>query len=120
MRLKRKRKDQPPLHFRDKLYLGGKVRKDYRKHLRKLKSGRPAFGLYLLTYAVHPEDQLDILNAEMLHLPLIRERLPEIVGLALGKEEAMEVVAAIAEETFQQTGKCDLRSFLSENEKKNL
>ncbi|MEE0954777.1 MAG: hypothetical protein U0L49_03060 [Eubacterium sp.] len=101
------------MEFRKELYLGEEAEKHYLEYRNALKRGKPYPELYAITYAVGEGDQLDIVNGMMLTIKSVRERLPQIVGIAKGKEEALKVVRRIAEETFRATGTCDMRAYLS-------
>ena len=62
-----------------------------------------------MTFSSNGRDQLDIIEAKYLSRKRIRETLPEIVGLACGYREALEVVMQIAAETYDSTGDATLR-----------
>lgn len=101
------------MEFRRELYLGQEAEKNYREYKNALKKGKPYPELYVITYAAGKSDQLDIVNGMMLTIKSIRNRLPQVVGIAKGREEAYKVVQRIAEETFRATGECDMKAFLS-------
>ncbi|MBR2189382.1 MAG: hypothetical protein IJ860_08275 [Eubacterium sp.] len=70
-------------------------------------------GLYLITLASNHIDQLDIFAASrLIGRKAAARRMQMLVGVALGKEEAMDVLQTIARDTVSETGGCDMRSYL--------
>ncbi|MDO4478348.1 MAG: hypothetical protein Q4B73_04805 [Lachnospiraceae bacterium] len=102
------------------LYIGDSIRGRIRRARQKLEAGRPVFGLYLVTYATSPHNELDILNATFLMQKMVRDRLPEIVGVAGSYEEALALVLQITEECLMATGEAHLADYLKEKVKKEL
>jgi len=101
------------MEFRKELYLGDEAGKHYREYRNAIKKGKPYPELYVITYAVGSHDQLDIVNGLLLTSRSVRERLPQVVGIAKGKEEAYRLVQRIAEETYRASGDCDMKAYLS-------
>lgn len=95
-----------------KLYVGKNAKERERRIRRQISRGTAAPGIYLVTFSSNGQDQLDIIEARYLTRKRIRESLPEIVGIALGYQEALEIVAQIAKESYDSTGDCNLRSYL--------
>jgi hypothetical protein len=95
-----------------KLYVGKKAAETERKLRRQISRGRSLPGVFLVTFAANGQDQLDIIEAKYLTKKRIREKLPEIVGLACGYGEALEIVTQIAEEAYRSTGDADLCAYL--------
>ena len=94
-------------------YFGEKAKEKKNKILRSVAKGKVLPGLYLITFAKSGRDQLDMLPSENLALPFIRDHLPAVVGFALGRKEALDLVVRIAAETFRNTGNCDMRAWLA-------
>ena len=91
----------------------GRVASERKKEIfRSLRSGRPMPMLYLITFCENGSDQLEILPSYVLLQETVRRRLPLIAGAALGKNEAVEVVAQIASDARRKTGGCRLQEFL--------
>ena len=83
--------------------------------LHAIRERRGMAHLYYITFASNGIDQLDILPSYFVREKRIRNTLPLIVGAALGKAEAYDVVARIAEDAYRHTGSCDLQRWLIHN-----
>nr|WP_027871019.1 hypothetical protein [[Eubacterium] cellulosolvens] len=87
-----------------------------KKHLglinKALDHGLPFPGLYVITFAGNEIDQLAIMDTKYLLKRRVRERLPEVVALAMGRQDAFELVRKMAEDSFRRSGGCDLRDHL--------
>ena len=77
-------------------FLAGESVKDPEKIKKKLNSGKPVLGIYLLT--------LDIIPAAMLIQKSFYGICPKIIGMAKGKEEALEMVRSLIDEMYRETG----------------
>lgn len=93
--------------YRD-LYLGPSVEKKQRRIVWKLKKNGSVPGIYLLVLPANPRNLLDIVPSwcsfhyEELH----------VVGLAHGKQEAIELTAQLVDEVYQATGGVEIRAYL--------
>ena len=58
-------------------------------------------GVWLLTLPSNQQNNLDVIPADLLLQPAVRRNCPMIVGLAVSREEAFELVEAIALETYR-------------------
>lgn len=102
------------LDWYKKLYVGETAKKKEKKLVRRISRGRMTPGVYLITLASNGRDQLDILSAVQAVWRGKRGLCPPIVGLAGSYGEALELVEQMARETFDQTGRADIRSYLTE------
>lgn len=96
------------------LYVGDKAEVKKKKIIRKLKTGAGMIDVWVITEAANGADVFDIVSSAWLKQPAVRKNLPMIVGIAKGYEEAVELVVQIAEETYRQTGACDIRKYLKD------
>lgn len=80
------------------LYVGETIKRKKRKVIRLVDRGCFVPDLYLITAASNGKDQLDILDVRYFLLSAGTGRLPEIIGLAMGHREAVELVCRIAAE----------------------
>ncbi len=94
------------------LYLGEKARKRKRKLIAQVNRGRFYPGLYLITEAANGQDQLDIVDSRCILLKKVEELLPPVVGMAIGYDEAMDVLIDIAQETYDKTGTGNMLEFV--------
>ncbi len=93
------------------LYLGEEAGKKKTKLINQLEKHSISFGVYVITPASNGKDLLDVLPAFMLYKEQNRER--KILGLAVTKEEALEVAANIIQDVFQKTGTYDVRGYFA-------
>lgn len=97
------------------LYTGKSIeKKDVHKIIHKINRGKAVPGIYLLTLSQHPDNVLEILPALNLAQKAARRRCPRIIGMALGKEEALEVTQEILLETYGETGTFHVREYLQD------
>jgi len=80
-------------------FLAGESVKDPEKIKKKLNSGKPVLGIYLLTLAENP-----VIPAAMLIQKSFYGICPKIIGMAKGKEEALEMVRSLIDEMYRETG----------------
>ena len=102
------------LEWYKKLYIGENAKKDAAKAKWRLNHGKLQMNMFLVTYASNPENLLEIIGTEQLLQKTISRRCPMIVGLAASKEEAMQIVQQIVEETYAKQNDADVRRYLSE------
>lgn len=79
---------------------------------RKIEEGRPAAGIYLLTLPGNPRNLMEILPALNLMQSWCRELCPKIIGMARGKEEAVELSRRILMESYRKTGTFQVNEYL--------
>ena len=102
------------IKWMEKPYYGPGARVRHRSLRRKIDAGRYVPGVFLITEAENPSEQLEIIDNAYLQQKKIRDSLPRIVGLAYGKEEAFQIIRQIAAECMRETGGCDLAAYLKE------
>lgn len=91
------------LRFLDNYYVGDEI-KNPEKIIEKLESGKPVWGIYLLTLSGNRKNLMEILPASMLMQKSFREICPAIFGMAKGKENAIEMAAAMLGDMYRSTG----------------
>ena len=80
-------------------FLAGESVKDPEKIKKK-----PVLGIYLLTLSENPVNLMDIIPAAMLIQKSFYGICPKIIGMAKGKEEALEMVRSLIDEMYRETG----------------
>ena len=106
------------LNWYKNLYVGNTAKKKEKMIRRKINAGIGTLGVYLITLAVNPENHLEIISAVQLKQRIIRKRCPMIVGIAIGYEEALEIVERIAKEVWAETGTMDIRTWIITNQER--
>ena len=89
------------------LYVGDTAKKKQKKWMRRIENKKAVPGVWLLTLPSNQQNNLDVIPADLLLQPDVR-----IVGLAMSREEAFELVEAIALETYRETGEVKIREWL--------
>jgi len=98
------------------LYLGPSVKekeKQIKKHLFR-RALQPDLQVLMLSQS--KQEQIEVMPAVLFrqkHFPQLQWHL---LGLAAGKEEAFSLVQEIAEETYRETGDCDMKTYLLQKE----
>lgn len=85
-------------------FLTGESVKNPGKIKKKLNSGKLVPGIYLLTLSENPYNLMDIIPAAMLFQKSFYGICPKIIGMAKGKEEALEMVRRLIDEMYTETG----------------
>lgn len=74
--------------------------------------------IWLVTEAANGRDVFDIISSGWLKQKAVRKNLPEVIGIAKGYEEAVELVKQIVDETYAQTGTGDVKGYLEQKRKR--
>lgn len=85
---------------------------DWREIADKLNKGEQVKGIYLITLSNNPDNILEMFSAVFLKQPAFRELCPRIVGVAKGKDGAIDLVRQLVEESLQTTGSCQVNEYL--------
>ena len=94
-----------------KNYYRGTSIKNISKIRLKLIQGKPVPGIYLITLSENPHNQLEILPALTLVQETAARICPEIVGIAKGKEDAMDLVTEMIQTIFSETGGFEIKEY---------
>ena len=100
------------VNWYNNLYVGDTAKKKQKKWMRRIENKKAAPGIWLLTMPSNPQNTLDVIPADLLLQPAVRRNCPPIVGLAVSREEAVELVEKIALETYRETGEVKIREWL--------
>ena len=98
------------------LYLTEGLEKKKEKIIRKLESGKLQPSVHVITLAVSERNQLEIYPTIQFKQPAFPEQELFVVGITKGYDEAVELVEQIVQEVYDQTGTCDIRSYILEKE----
>lgn len=94
------------------LYIGDTAKKKQKKWMQRIEKKKAVPGIWLVTMPSNPENNLDIIPADLLLQPAMKRNMQTIVGLAVTREEAIELVEKIAMETYRETGEMKIREWL--------
>ena len=84
------------------LYVGNTAKKKEKTLRRKISCGIGTFNVFVITLAVNEQNHLEIYPAAQLLQKTLRRRCPLIVGIAVGYEEAVEIVEQIVKEVWEK------------------
>ena len=98
------------------LYLTEGLEKKKEKIICKLESGKLQPSVHVITLAISEKNQLEIYPTLQFKQPAFPEQDLFVVGITKGYEEAVELVEQIVQEVYEQTGGCDIRSYILEKE----
>jgi len=96
-----------------RLYIGEKVKKKKDKVIASINNREATFGVYCIAFASHPSNLFDILEANELLFPHYLNSEVRIVGLAKGKQEAIELIQKMLLEVYHTTGNFDVRAYFT-------
>lgn len=85
--------------------------RDPEKVRRKIDAGEAVPGIFLITKSYNEHNLLEIVPAISLVQRNACAMCPEIIGMAKGKEDAMEMVQNILEAVYRRTGDFCMVSF---------
>lgn len=103
------------MYFYKNLYVGSSI-EDPEEVKRKLRKGEGQFWIYVI--ALSPSvpgpgaNQLEIMHSANLLQPYYKAYPPYIIGIAEGREEAVELVRDLVQEAYEHTGSADVRQYL--------
>lgn len=100
------------MRFYKNLYKGDSI-KNVESVKWKLKHGAGQLDIYLITLSMGEEDQLNIFHNAMLKQKIFRKIDYQVVGIAKGREEAMNLVKQITDDCLKETGTANIKEYLS-------
>lgn len=99
------------MEWYEKLYIGNNAQKKKYSLIREIESGKAPLEVFLITLPSGQGNQLEIMSVWNLKFWYRRKNCPMIVGLACGREEALELVVQITEEVLEKTGSVELKNY---------
>ncbi len=100
----------------EKLYMGNRAKENRWRIIWKTDHGKLQNNVYLLTLPSNEENQLDIISANQLLQPHYRKKTFWIAGIAVGKEEAIEVLSDMVQDVLKDMGQVSLRDYLKKQD----
>lgn len=95
------------------LYIGDKMEKIRDHAMNSINNRKGTFGVYCITYASNPQNLFDIIEANQLLFPHYSRSQICIVGLAKGKQEAIDLIQKMLMEIYSKTGEFDVRTYFT-------
>lgn len=99
----------------DNLYVDKLIKNKQKKVIKRINEGKLSLHIYCITFASNGNNLFDIMNANELLFDYYKRREICILGLALGRESAIELAAAMLEEIYKNTGDFKVRDYYKFN-----
>lgn len=99
------------LGWKEKFYIDNSI-KDPDKIRRAVDRRKPVPGVYLLTLSDTPGNILEIIPASLMLQKTLRRLCPPVLGMAKGKDSAMELAVMIIEEVYHNTGGFQIKEYM--------
>lgn len=97
----------------DNLYVSDSVKDKKDTFINRINNHKLCFETYIITLPSNPSNLLDIYNANTLLQPYYQRQDMTAVGLALGKDEAYEVVRRIVADMYSSAQGFDVLKFFN-------
>lgn len=102
------------------LYLGETIAPKARQIMKKINKNKPVMDVYLITLPSNPAEQLDLIPSWVLLQKGYPTEHIRVVGMAKGREEAMQLVVTLAEEVYEKTGEANITEYLKNKWRESL
>ena len=99
------------LKWHKNCFVGKNVR-DLERIQEKLENRRLVPGIYLLVLSENPRNIMELFPAVTLLQRTAADLCPEIIGIALGKEEAVSLAEEIIRQVYEETGEVQVKEYL--------
>jgi hypothetical protein len=99
--------------WNSRLYVGDKMKKKKDKVIASIDNREATFGVYCIAFSSHPSNLFDIYEANELLFPHYKKSEIKIIGLASGKQEAVDLVHDMLMEVYHKTGEFDVRTYFT-------
>ena len=100
------------LKWSQDLYIGDEIFDRFETVRERLERGEPVVRAWLPTKPANPVNQLEIKNCRYLVQEACRDHVPEIIGMALDRSEAVRMILLMTKACVERTNGADLRAFL--------
>lgn len=104
------------MKFYKNLYLSDSAAKKRKKIITKLKNNKMMNNVFLITFALNEEEQLDIIQSLFLLQSNYSTEDFFVVGIAKSQSEAFELVEKIAAEVYAETKDVCIRDYIMKKE----
>ena len=101
------------IQWTSRLYVGERIGKKKDKVISAINNRKAILGVYCIAFASNPNNLLMIMDANELLFPHYRKTNVCIVGLAKGKDEAVELVHEMIMEVYTKTGDFNVRAYFT-------
>ena len=100
------------MEWYNKLYVGPAASNRKRKIIRKIKRNKIQLGVYVITLPLNDANSLEIYPSYILCQDYYIKHGMYVIGIALGKDEALELVTRILMDCYEQTNQYLVRKMI--------
>lgn len=93
------------------LYLDKKASKNIKKIKHAINREKPLEDVYCICKPMNPNNLLDIIRAKDLFCPYYKNASVTILGIAYGKEAAVQIIEEMMLEVYQNTDNFDVKGY---------
>lgn len=104
---------EEPMQFHDDMFVGEHARKHKQQLLWNLKRGKRQKDLYVITLADGKGRILELYHGDALQIRYFRNSERVIVGLAVGQEEAEQVLLRLVDTVYRETGGLNMNQYFA-------
>lgn len=101
------------MNWYENLYVGKNAQKKVSSYIQRIESGSYPVQVFLIALSSDERDQIDIFSARNLKFWYNQKKCPLIIGIAQGREEALEVLQTMTEDVLCETGDLDFRQYFN-------
>lgn len=94
------------------LFLDGITKHTVRLIQQRIEKEKLQYPIFLVALASNESNLLDVMNVNELLFPYYKRRTTHILGLAVSRQQAKIMAAAIVSKVYQDTGDWDVRSYV--------
>ena len=98
--------------WNNRLYVGEKAEPHKKKIVKNIKNNKVQLGIYVLALPANEENVMDIYPAQVLLQEHFKKSNQLIVGVAKGRDEAMELMMQIITDSINETGSYRVRDLV--------
>lgn len=102
------------LRWYENLYVSERASKKLKCTISRINRQKVTPEIYVLTFPSNDKNIMDIVSTNVLLQTAARKRCPEIIGLARGKEDALDLMQTILRETYEHTGDFCVKEYLED------
>lgn len=104
------------MRFHEEMFVGEEARKRKQQILWNLERGKRQKDVFVITLAEGAGKLLELYSGDALQIKQFRTPERTIVGLAVGQDEANQVLLRLVDSVYQQTGGLEMRRYFAVHE----
>ncbi len=100
------------MRWYEDIYVGYNLLEEKRKTIRQIKNGKMMLNTYVITLPSNDYDTLEIYPSNVLIQKWYRDSDMVIVGIAEGREEALDMMQLIIMDCYNDTGSVNVKQYI--------